>query len=179
MDKKLQDHLLSIITPSVTDTFDYDRFINRIKQGNLLRQTNPVSHFCALVAVYDPRNKKVFAVNHRKAGMWLFPGGHIEENELPKENVIREIKEELGLDVTLEQVQGPFGMQIIDIENPKVACKEHYDTFYVLEKPDQEMIVDMRECSEFGWFTIPEVLEKITDDYYVRSVEKFVKYIGW
>lgn len=179
MDKKLQEHLLAVITPKITDAIDYERFVNRIKQGNLLRQMNPVSHCCAMFVVYDSKEKKVFAVNHRKAGMWLFPGGHIEANELPNENVVREIKEELGLDVTLAQVQGPFGMQIIDIENPKVACKEHYDCFYVLEKPDQEMIVDERESSDSGWFTIPEVLEKIVDPYYKRSVEKFVKYIKW
>lgn len=61
----------------------------------------------------------------------------------------------------------------------QILVPEHYDTFYALKKPNQEMMVDKRECSEFGWFTIPEVLEKITHDHYVRSVEKFVKYIGW
>lgn len=179
MDRKLQEHLLTIITPNITDDFDYQRFINRVKKGDLLREANPASHCCAMFVVYDPIQKKVFAVNHRKANMWLFPGGHIEENELPKDNVVREIKEELGLDIALAHIHGPFGMQIIDIENPKVACKEHYDAFYALKKPDQEMIVDMRECSEFGWFTISEALDKFEDPYYKRSVEKFVKYMKW
>ncbi|MGB4965971.1 MAG: NUDIX domain-containing protein [Microgenomates group bacterium] len=179
MDKKLQEHLLNVITPEIIDSFELDRFVNRIKKGDLLRETNPISHCCAMIVVYDSINRKVFAVNHRKAGMWLFPGGHIESNELPKENVVREIKEELGLDIAIADIKGPFGLQIIDIENPRTTCKEHYDCFYVLEKPDQEMVVDERESSDSGWFTIPEVLEKIADSYYKRSVEKFVTFMGW
>lgn len=179
MNKSLRDHLLAVITPEIIDNFELDRFVNRINKGDLLREVNPVSHCCAMFVVYDEIERKVFAVNHRKANMWLFPGGHIEANELPKDNVVREIKEELGLDISFADVHGPFGMQIIDIENPKVACKEHYDAFYALKKPDQEIIVDMRECSECGWFTIPEVLNKIEDPYYKRSVEKFVQFMKW
>ncbi len=179
MDKKLQAHLLALATPQIIDDFEHERFVNRINKGNLLRETNSISHFCAMFVVYDPKEKKVFAVNHRKAGMWLFPGGHLETNELPEDNVVREIKEELGLDIALSDVQGPFGMQIIDIENPRTACKVHFDLFYALKKPQQEMVVDMRECSEYGWFTPDELLEKMIDSYYKRSVKKFVAFMGW
>ena len=36
---------------------------------------------------------------HRKLGMWLPPGGHIEPNEDPVQAVLREVDEETGLDV--------------------------------------------------------------------------------
>ena len=38
---------------------------------------------------------------HSKVKAWLPPGGHIMNNEDPEQAVIREIKEELGIDVVV------------------------------------------------------------------------------
>ena len=43
------------------------------------------------------------------AGFWEFPGGKIEDGETQEACVLREIKEELGIDVVLhERVEGPL-----------------------------------------------------------------------
>ncbi len=56
-------------------------------------------HFVA--TGYVVRDGKTLLLYHKKLQMWLPPGGHIDEGELPEEAVLREIKEETGLDVEI------------------------------------------------------------------------------
>jgi ADP-ribose pyrophosphatase YjhB (NUDIX family) len=44
---------------------------------------------------------RVLLVNHPKLGAWIYPGGHVEPHEVPDQSLLREIKEETGLDVRL------------------------------------------------------------------------------
>lgn len=55
---------------------------------------------CALV---DEDNRVLIArrpEGRHMAGLWEFPGGKIEPGELPEQALIRELSEELGIDVT-------------------------------------------------------------------------------
>ena len=56
-------------------------------------------HFTASALIID--NGKVLLLHHKKLGVWFYPGGHVEKNETPEQTVIREVKEETGLDVEI------------------------------------------------------------------------------
>ena len=68
------------------------------------------------VAVFVVHNDHVLLHPHRKLGIWLPPGGHIEPNELPDEAALREVEEESGLVVELV---GGYGVEVHDPGAPK------------------------------------------------------------
>ncbi len=54
------------------------------------------------VALVDADNRVLIAQRpegKNLAGLWEFPGGKLEPGERPEESLIRELKEELGIDV--------------------------------------------------------------------------------
>ena len=56
-------------------------------------------HFTASALII--KDGEVLLVHHKKLNVWLYPGGHIEDTESPDETLIREVKEETGLDVEI------------------------------------------------------------------------------
>lgn len=54
---------------------------------------------CFTAAGFCLHQGKILLVKHKKLGIWLAPGGHLELNELPHEAAVREVKEETGLTV--------------------------------------------------------------------------------
>jgi 8-oxo-dGTP diphosphatase len=57
----------------------------------------PNKHLVSYFVVFDESESKVLLVDHKLAGLWLPPGGHVEINEDPKETVRRECMEELQI----------------------------------------------------------------------------------
>lgn len=57
----------------------------------------------AAIALIDPDGRVLIAQRPEgksMAGLWEFPGGKVEEGEIPEAALIRECKEELGIDIT-------------------------------------------------------------------------------
>jgi ADP-ribose pyrophosphatase YjhB (NUDIX family) len=52
---------------------------------------------------------RVLLCHRRDFDAWNLPGGGVESGELPSEAVIREVKEETGLDVVIERLVGVYG----------------------------------------------------------------------
>ncbi|MEZ0248935.1 MAG: NUDIX domain-containing protein [Thermoproteus sp.] len=88
---------------------------------------------------------KVLLVRHKRLGVWLYPGGHVEPDETPSEAVVREFAEETGLEV---RPRGrTLGISTDDVAEeplPFVILKEtvrypeevhiHYDLVFLVER---------------------------------------------
>ncbi len=66
--------------------------------------------FVAAVALVDVDGRVLLArrpLGKSMAGLWEFPGGKVQDGETPEVALIRELREELGIDVT-EACLAPF-----------------------------------------------------------------------
>jgi 8-oxo-dGTP diphosphatase len=62
----------------------------------------------AFAIIFDDLHR-VLLCHRRDMNVWNLPGGGMERGELPTEAVIREVKEETTLDVTVERLVGVYG----------------------------------------------------------------------
>lgn len=62
----------------------------------LTKPATPPRHLVSYFAVLDGAD--MLLVDHVNAGLWLPSGGHVESGEHPRETVIRETQEELGME---------------------------------------------------------------------------------
>lgn len=111
------------------------------------------------VAVFVVLEGKVLLHWHRKLGMWLPPGGHIEKDELPDDAALREVFEETGVAVALVgerredveepvQLHRPAGVQLEDIG----PGHQHIDLIYFARSIGDTGIGAEFTVDKVGWY---------------------------
>ncbi len=147
-------------------------FLVRLSEGNLTRDENPITHFSLYFLPYNPHTNKVFIVHHKKSGLWLSPGGHIDKGETLFQTLERELLEELGFSYKTPRELKPFFLSIVPINNVKHSCRVHYDIWYKIETDGCSFHVDPREFYDAKWLTIPEARPLITDSSNLEALAK-------
>lgn len=111
------------------------------------------------VAAFVVWERKVLLHHHRKLGMWLPPGGHIERDELPDDAAVREVLEETGIEVELVgerredvsdpvQLCRPAGVQLEDIG----PGHQHIDLIYFARPAGSVEIQAGFSDDRVGWY---------------------------
>lgn len=74
------------------------------------------------------KDDKVLLMKRVKNGLtrFVFPGGNVEKGETLEQAAIREIKEELSLDVKIDKLIFEYLNKFIDQEDGKEYCSEGY-----------------------------------------------------
>lgn len=119
----------------------------------------PATHLVAYFVVLDERRGRILLVAHRKAGLWLPTGGHVEPNERPWTTVVRECAEELRIPAVASAVTGerPLFLTVTRTRGPG----EHTDVslWHVLDADAASVTsYDDEEFTAIRWLTPDEVL---------------------
>ncbi len=152
------------------------KFLNRLRDGCLTKDENPESHFCVYFAAYDPRAKQVFIGHHKKSGLWLFNGGHIDKDEILKEALEREIKEEWDFKMQAKDIGNPSLLTITKINNPtKQLCKTHYDVWYFVSVDKKKFDPSLKSLAEEfyknEWMTADKAIQIITEINTLKAIK--------
>ena len=113
-------------------------------------------------------------------GYFTFVGGHADGNESLKEALVRELKEEIGIEVKAKDLEFMHLMHI----SPKVATAEFlYNVFYVRSYVGEPKICEPDKSDGLEWFSwdnLPENMIPIVKKAWelARSGTYYSEY-GW
>jgi 8-oxo-dGTP pyrophosphatase MutT (NUDIX family) len=103
------------------------------------------------VAVFVVWEGKVLLHWHRKLAMWLPPGGHIEDGELPDEAALREVREETGLWAELVGERREDVADPVQLENIGPG-HQHIDLIYFAKPSGSTEIPEAFSGEKVGWY---------------------------
>lgn len=135
------------------------------------------------IAVFVINDNKQVLLQKRSANKrfnpnkWGLCSGHVDANESLEDAAIREIKEEIGLDVTKEDLH-KYGEKELTLRE----TNSHIIYFYYIKtnKKANEFTIQTEELSEVKWFDIDDVINMIInkDDSTVFDEKRLNLFIG-
>ena len=130
---------------------------NKIPEGKYINTV--------VIFIENKRGELLLQVN-KKYNKWSTTGGHPKSGETSVEGIITEVKEELGIDISSDEV----------ILFKTIKTEDDFVDLYYLNKDIDIMDIDRNEeVGEVGWFNEDEILEMISKKKLIPSHVTFYK----
>ncbi len=133
----------------------YDGLVDPFDQAG-----DPV-HVTGSAIVVGPRG--VVLLRHKRLGIWLQPGGHVDPGESPWDGARREAEEETGLQVRIIGTGAVPRLAHVDVHDGGRG-HTHLDLRYLVDGGDRDPVPPVGESQEIGWFAWPEAVERASDE---------------
>lgn len=154
------------------------------KDDELIDWNNFDGHIVAGGFIYAKEENKFFVLYHNDLKMFLYPGGHVDNDDV---NTLfaakREISEETGINNLKQLIVSDNELIPIDIDthiigyNERLNLPEHYHFdfryLFVVERI-QDIKTDVEEMSGYKWISLDELTN---DPNYGRVATKIKKLI--
>ncbi|MDD5145236.1 MAG: NUDIX domain-containing protein [Candidatus Pacebacteria bacterium] len=89
-------------------------------------------------------------------GNYSFPAGHIDGNETLKQGLVREVKEEIGVDLESND------LELIHVMDRKIPDDERLDFFFRTKKYlGEPKIMETNKCDDLSWFELNNLPQNI------------------
>jgi len=124
---------------------------------------------CGCIIIKDSKVLLVYEKNKNFCG---FPKGHMENGENEIETAIREVKEEVGLDIEIDIKKRYTLNYIIRDEIDKTTV------LYVARPKNEEIIMQESEIENVKWCNFDEALNTLTFDNWKEMFRKVIEDIS-
>lgn len=119
-------------------------------------QERDLEHVTGSAIIVGPRG--VVLLLHRRLGIWVQPGGHLEVGETPWEAARREAIEETGLDIALVDDHDPLPVHV-DV-HAGGRGHTHLDVRYLFTAGTADPSPPPDESQEVAWFDWDAAIER-------------------
>lgn len=103
---------------------------------------------------------------------WAICAGHVDAYESLEHAAIREVKEEIGLDIPMDKLMKYKEAEVVLRETNSHTTHYYY---YKTNKSVDEFIIQEEELSEVKWFNIDDVIEMIKNHDNIVFTENRIK----
>lgn len=168
--------MVTAISPLDKTEQEHIRFVlDWIESGSEIfrmeKPATPETHLVSYFVITSPDMDQILLVDHKKAELWLPPGGHVDPGEDSKETVRREAKEELGIEAEFFYDKPLFLTVTKTVGN--IAKHTDVSLWYLLKcDPSQSFDYDINEFNKIRWFWIDEIPLEKTDPHMKRFLQK-------
>ncbi len=122
--------------------------------------------------IVNKEGRILLTKSHKWFHKYTLPGGHIEVGETMKEAVIREVKEEVGLDVEVAEML--LMQEAIFAE--EFWKRKHFIFFdFLCKSRDQQVKLDGRELQEYVWEYPGAAFRLELDSFTRKTLEKYLQ----
>ena len=133
--------------------------------------TKGLWHKAVVLFIISSDNKKILLQQRSSTkkswpNLWdITAGGHVLKGELGYQSVIRETKEELGIDVKKEELE--FIGATISVDTAGVGPNKHFNEYYIAHKDINidDITLQKEEVQDIKWFSVKDVTQKINNNY--------------
>ncbi len=128
-------------------------------------------HKAVVVFIISNDNKRIL-LQQRSANKKLWPnlwditaGGHVLSGEFGYQTVIRETKEEIGIDIDKSDLEFIGGTSSENISGDII--NRHFNEFYIVHKDVdvKDIVLQESEVQDIKWFDKEEVVARIKNNY--------------
>ncbi len=121
--------------------------------------------------IFNPEGKLLLVRTHKFRNKYVVPGGHIEVGEKMTDALVREAKEETGLDVyDLEFI---FFQEFI--QDDSFWQKMHFIFFDFACKTNSSEVTLNDEAQSYLWVTMEDALKLPLDSYTGNAIRELMK----